>query len=57
MASVGKLRQVKEVAQYLFRFSGDTLVLHNYEVHPEEEVPGGVLVTTAAMKLLKISSQ
>jgi hypothetical protein len=46
----------KEVAQYSFRFSGDTLVLHHYEVHPEEEaVPTGILVTKPAMKLLKIS--
>jgi hypothetical protein len=48
----------KEVAQYSFRFAGDTLVLRNYEVHPEEEaVPTGILVTKPAMKLLKISAR
>ena len=48
----------KEVAQYSFRFAGDTLVLHNYEIHPEEEaVPTGILVTKPAMKLLKISAR
>ena len=45
----------KEVAQYSFRFAGDTLVLHNYEVHPEDDnVPTGILVTAPAMKLLKL---
>jgi hypothetical protein len=45
----------KEVAQYSFRFSGDTLVLRNFEIHPEEEsVPTGILLTTPTMKLLRL---
>ena len=45
----------QNLKQYSFQFVGDTLVLRNFEAHPEDEdVPSGILVTEPAFRLLRV---
>jgi|GEM_PF-5392978 len=47
----------KEVSEYSFAFSGDTLRLHGFESHPEDDrFPTGVEITAPKAVFLKLSA-